>query len=159
MNGVHIPGCTQRLRTCWPCTSNPKFVVWSHLLKQDVHSEFLQRNPSHCNIGKLSNSRVAHALELWGFFLHSFAFKTHKQTWLGGERSDSKGKQGAFQWCRLQMNGLLLFSESLFNDIFRFVVHVLRCSWMLSPGVFQRGTKLPLVCCKRKPSGRFNAED
>lgn len=65
-------------------------------------------------------------MESWRFPLHSLASKTHKQTWLGGDRGVSKGEQGAFQWCRLQGNGLLLFSESLFRDIFRFVVHVLR---------------------------------
>lgn len=82
-----------------------------------------------------------------------------KQTWLGGTKSDRKGKQGAFQRWRSQMKALLLLYECLLSGIFKFVVHLLRCFCILSPGVFQRSTKLPLVDSKRIPSGRFNVED
>lgn len=88
-------------------------------------------------------------VELWGFSLHSFASKTHKQMWLGGDRSVSKGKQGAFQWCRLQVNGLLWFSESSFSDIFRFVVpmycDVLECSHQV---FFNEALNFPLSAAR-----------
>lgn len=111
---------------------------------------------------KLGNyPRVAHTLEIWGFFFHSFSSKTHNQTWLGGAKGQ-KGKTRRIPGWRAQSKGLLLnfrMFANLLTDIFKFVVHVLKCPCMLSPGVFQRSTKLSLVYSKRKPSGRFNAED
>lgn len=42
------PGQTLGLQTCRSYTSCPKCVVEKHLRTQDVHSEFLHRNPFHC---------------------------------------------------------------------------------------------------------------